>query len=132
MKNLDALALFLKNNNNNRFEWGKWDCCLFAADCVKALTGEDYAAVFRNRYSSAIGAKRVLLNEGYSSLKTALIAVLGTEIPAKMAQRGDVVLIEQNGEFAAGIIWAGQVLCTGSNSLQRLSLSSVICAWRIS
>ena len=33
-------------------ELGKWDCCLFGADCVNATTGVDLAAKFRGTYST--------------------------------------------------------------------------------
>ena len=32
---------FLHENKDRSFAWGKWDCCIFANDCIKAMTGED-------------------------------------------------------------------------------------------
>jgi len=41
------LDKFVESRHNTRFEWGKHDCCLFACDAVKEITGEDPAYAFR-------------------------------------------------------------------------------------
>tara|TARA_B100000427_G_scaffold329803_1_gene347897 strand:- start:6972 stop:7385 length:414 start_codon:yes stop_codon:yes gene_type:complete len=33
--------VFLEENKDRPFQWGKWDCCLFANAGIKAMTGED-------------------------------------------------------------------------------------------
>lgn len=89
------------------FEWGKYDCCLFAADVVKEMTGEDYAEPFRGKYTTEEGA-RALLDE-----KGGLVEYIDSVLPRKdvnFAQRGDVVLVTTDLGDTLGIFWSmGQV-----------------------
>ncbi|HEY1844473.1 MAG TPA: hypothetical protein VGH05_06385, partial [Buttiauxella sp.] len=61
------------------FLWGEHDCALFAADCVKAMCGEDFASAYRGTYSTEIGAKKALLRN-HGSLEKALKSCLD-EVP---------------------------------------------------
>lgn len=74
------------------FEWGVHDCCLFVADVVLAMTGEDLGAPFRGRYASARGAARALRAFGQGTIIRTMNAALGAPIAPALAQRGDVVL----------------------------------------
>jgi hypothetical protein len=73
------------------FTYGAFDCALFAADCVLAITGVDHAASFRG-YDSRIAAYRIIAEHG--SLAGLLTALLGEPIEPAFAGRGDVVLAE--------------------------------------
>jgi hypothetical protein len=80
------------------FSWGELDCCLFACDCVAAMTGVDPAAWFRGRYHTAAGARRKLRIYSGGGLE-ATVALLAArhglpEIMVAQAQRGDLVLID--------------------------------------
>lgn len=55
------LAQTLQAAMTRPFSWGEHDCCLFAADCVQAVTGVDVAADFRGTYTTPLGAKKPLL-----------------------------------------------------------------------
>jgi len=79
------------------FVAGKFDCCLFAADCVQAMTGEDPAADFRGKYSTMEGAIAALKEfSGGGLLETMLLLAerFGWEkIDHRYkAQRGDIVM----------------------------------------
>lgn len=110
------------------FLWGEHDCALFAADCVKSMCGEDYAALYRGTYNSETGAKKALL-KNHGSLEKALSDYLD-EIPVKLAQRGDVAIIENNGRRCAGIIWSGGVCAAGVNGLVLIK-TKPLSVWRI-
>ncbi|MEW7867465.1 DUF6950 family protein [Aeromonas diversa] len=87
------------------FVWGQSDCCLFTADACAAVSGVDPAADYRGRYTTEIGARRVLLKQHGS-----IAAVLDDHfdrIPVTMAQRGDAALFDGEAGDTAGIIWAG-------------------------
>ncbi len=60
----------IKAASERPFSWGEFDCCLFAADCCIAICGVDPAAEYRGRYTTEIGAKRVLRNT-HGSLEAA-------------------------------------------------------------
>ena len=47
----------LETMKERPFVWGTFDCCLFAADIVQALTGVDYAAGYRGTYHSEAEAR---------------------------------------------------------------------------
>lgn len=116
---------------NRPFEWGKADCCLFAADAVLAMTGVDHAADFRGRYTTEIGAKRLLLKKG--SLETFLDSEL-MAIPVDYVQRGDVVLIQTDTGPTLGIYWSGRSAwmqgMTGVALFMEIK-NRIIKAWRV-
>src|SRR5690606_24088577 len=94
-----AFFELIRDARTRPFAWGDHDCCLFAADVIRALTGVDVAADLRGRYSTAIGAKRVITREGGSldALAEARFPALGiTELPAAAyAQRGDILRLKE-------------------------------------
>lgn len=86
------------------------DCALMAADCVLAMTGEDLAEPFRGRYSTEVGAMRVIRNEGFADLAD-LVAARLEEIDPVRACVGDVAFIPDDSCFggALGIVIGEQV-----------------------
>lgn len=46
------------------FEWGRSDCCTFAADWVHSITGLDPAECVRGRYSSEAQARALMFERG--------------------------------------------------------------------
>lgn len=46
------------------FAWGQFDCVLWAADAVQALTGTDLAASMRGAYTNAAEAAHLLRQHG--------------------------------------------------------------------
>ena len=71
------------------FAWGDFDCALFAAGAVLIMTGVDYAAQYRGRYDSALGAARLLPN-GLSAIPDGLNF---ERCAWAFARRGDIALI---------------------------------------
>ena len=87
----ERLAEVIEAARYRVFAYGGQDCCLFAADCVLAVTGIDYAAPFRGYYSRA-AAYQIIAKHG--SLTGLLTAVLDEPIEPAFAGRGDVVIAE--------------------------------------
>lgn len=84
--------------------WGEHDCATFAADCILAITGQDVMGVFRDRYTSPLGAARVIKNEGYSSLED-MVASFNETCDPQQCRRGDVVICEgEHGDFLAVVM----------------------------
>ena len=48
-----ALRGYIDGCRAKPFVWGRFDCALFAADAVRAMTGANIAADLRGRYTSA-------------------------------------------------------------------------------
>ncbi len=70
------------------FEWGKHDCCLFAATCVIAMTGVDPMAEFRGEYSDRQTALAALKEISGSTLYNVMRRKFGNP---RRPRRGDVV-----------------------------------------
>src|SRR5437016_3082153 len=82
------------------FDWGRWDCCLFAADCVLAITGVDIAADFRGKYSSEQSAYELIGLPESRTLSDFVAQQMprydAPEVMPNFAQRGDLVLVTNN------------------------------------
>jgi len=131
------LALALREAQGRPFAWGGHDCCLFAADCVLAMTGFDAAHWFRGSYSTALGAARKLKEYSGGGVEQTmeLIAVgMGwPEIPPAFARRGDVALVAVDDGPGLGIIdTLGKVaVAVRPRGLARLPLREALRAWRV-
>ncbi len=113
------------------FQWGRHDCCAFAARCVKAQTGDDFFAPFRGKYRSGAGSIRALREHGAGTVEATFTAALGDPVPVLRAKRGDIVF---DGE-AVGLMWQGHALFVGQEGdrpgLVRVPLSKLVHAWRV-
>lgn len=85
------LAIAVETAKSKTFQWGTFDCMLFAADVVYAMTGVDYAKEFRGTYDSEFGAYRLIA--AYGSEADLLTRVIGvSSVQSSQGMRGDVVL----------------------------------------
>lgn len=74
------------------FEWGKHDCCLFAASVVEAMTGNDPMAEFRGKYNDQESALKALKEIGSGNLYQTMRRKFGNP---RRPRRGDVVYYNQ-------------------------------------
>ncbi|MGP9796210.1 DUF6950 family protein [Halomonas sp. 86] len=118
----------IKAASERPFSWGEFDCCLFAADCCVAICGIDPAAEYRGRYTSEMGAKRVLSNT-HGSLEAAWDACF-ERVPVKMAQRGDVVLFDSDFGRCVGVVWANAIWAVTESGVHRVRAEPLIC-WSV-
>ncbi|MBP1806456.1 DUF6950 family protein [Rubellimicrobium aerolatum] len=77
------------------FAWGTWDCALFTAACVEAMTGEDLSAPFRGRYRTRAGGLRVARAAGLAD-HVAVFAARLPEVAPGLARPGDVVVMAED------------------------------------
>lgn len=116
------------------FAWGVHDCCLFAADCVAAVTGCDPLADWRGRYHTERSAWRFVrkFGDGLEAAVESTAARQGWPVVAvAQAQRGDVALAVIDG-------WPTIVVCVGavfagpsSTGWVRVPPSVVTKVWRV-
>lgn len=118
----------IKAANTRPFSWGEFDCCLFAADCCIAICGIDPAASYRGRYTTEIGAKRVLRNT-HGSLEGAWDACF-KRVPVAMRQRGDVVLFDSENGRCVGVVWANAIWAVTDDGVHRVRAEPLIC-WSV-
>jgi hypothetical protein len=126
----EALSCYLAQCKDTAFAWGKHDCCLFAANAVIAMTGTDFAAPFRGKYSTALGSIRALKIYGSGDLLSTLTSILGEPIPILLAKRGDIALVEIDGQLSTGVHF-NNVWCVGDSGLVNVLSAHVISSWSI-
>lgn len=124
-RKLDAL---IDERLHAPFDWGGNDCCMWAADCVRAMTGHDPAADLRGTYATAAGALRAL--DGAGGIE-AMGARAGAAIAPLMAALGDIGLIEQAGRDALAVCCGPLWLAPASDGLAAMPLSAARLAWRV-
>jgi hypothetical protein len=134
MMTIDAtkkLATFITENMHKPFDWGRWDCCLFACDCVKAMTGVDPGFAFRERYSTAKGAQKALKKVGHGDIESTFSHYFGPVKPRLNASQTDLVLLDTTLGDAVGVVTGAGVFCTGENGLVRMPLSAIKGCWKV-
>ncbi|MEJ1353084.1 MAG: hypothetical protein RPU39_00145 [Candidatus Sedimenticola sp. (ex Thyasira tokunagai)] len=113
------------------FKWGEFDCALFAADCVKAITGADLAADFRGHYTTAKGSLKALKKYGAGDLESTATRQLGNPIDTRLAMRGDVVMVNSDSGPALAVCMGSNAVVPGVQGLTSILRSQWLCAWRV-
>lgn len=127
----NSLHTYIKAHLNTPFEWGTFDCCLFPAGAVMAMTDIDFAEEFRGHYSTAMGAKRALIKYGSGDIKKTMVNKFGPMLHRLMAGRGDLVLINTPWGEALGIVWSGKIWATGEQGLITMPLRNALGCWEV-
>jgi len=133
-----ALDDFLTAHRERRFQYGVWDCCLFACDAIEVMTGVDVAVQFRGRYHSRTEALRAIRDYA-GEVSVRAVAERVTEAYAMpqvhilRARRGDVALIRRPRDYSLGIVALNgtDVVTVTPQGLQRIALSNVVCGWHV-
>ena len=107
------------------WRWGAADCCTAACDVFLRLHGVDPMAPLRGRYSSRVGALRMIaLEGGWQAMAQGLADRAG--LVASGGRAGDIGLIRVGDTLALGICtevgWVGK-------SEQGLASSEMVRAW---
>lgn len=90
---LDALFAKVEEHRTRPLEWGVWDCCQFAAECVLVQTGVDHRAAFPLYASETEALEIVADHDGMGGL---LSSLFGPPIPVARAMRGDLLELPLN------------------------------------
>lgn len=122
-------AELCEERRSTPFAWGSHDCCLWAADCVQAITGNDFAASYRGRYDDAKGAAELLVHAG--GVGAIASAALGAPVPVSRATVGDVVLVQQEGRKALAACNGSAALATGPHGLVSIGMDAALAAWKV-
>lgn len=135
----EALHDFIESRKATPFTWGVNDCCLFVADAIEAMTGDDPASEFRGRYADEAGAleaiKTVCGGENTADAIT-YVAKQNEWEPLQtvlLAQRGDLVTIDTGVGIAAGVVHLNgrEALFVSTDGLHKISLRKCKQAWRV-
>lgn len=138
---LDRLHAYLQAIASESFEFGRFDCCLFACDAIHAMTGSDLAAPFRGRYHSRATARAAFINYvGQASLTRAVERATAEhgarEVHPLCACRGDLVLIPRAPEHefpSLGVVapTGYQLLVVSDPGYLMIPFASASRAWKI-
>lgn len=112
------------------FAEGSHDCALFTAGAVEAMTGEDYAAPYRGRYTTTKGGLRMLRKAGHAD-QIALAAANLPEIPVGSAGPGDVAAVATPEGEALGIVQGAGVYVMAAGGMGILPASQITRAFRV-
>lgn len=121
------------------FAWGESDCCLFACDCILAMTGVDPAAWFRGRYTTRKGAMRCLKTFSGGGIAATVERIAADcrapEILPTQAQRGDVLLVDAPEcppeRLAMGVCVGTHIAAMGPHGVTLVPLARGLRAWRV-
>jgi hypothetical protein len=127
----ERLATLTHEAQTRVFGWGMFDCCVFAAEAVEAVTGRNPMDRVRTLYDDAATAARLVRRLG--GLREAVTHALGVEPTAavKCAQRGDIVLVRQPKQPALGVVIGQSALVPLAHGVQRVSMGDWLAAWRV-
>ncbi len=125
------LAAAIDTARAKPFVWGVHDCPTFAFEMRMILTGgDDVAALWRGRYTTALGGARVMRRLGWASLEDMGRALLGDPRPAVLlAQRGDIVLADTGVGF--GVCTGVSAVGMAPEGLVSVPLTSCRLAWAV-
>lgn len=109
-------------------EFGVSDCYLIADDAVEAVTGERmYPDV---KYHSEFGAARELRMRGFENVEMAFAAKFET-VSVSFAQRGDIGVMESDGQICGGFFTQLGFVCRDADILRFLPISRVKTAFKV-
>lgn len=125
------LAEAIEGARHAAFAWGQRDCPTFAFETRTLLTaGEDIAALWRGRYTTALGGIRIMRKLGWPSLESMGHALLGAPLENVLrAKRGDIVLT--NTGLGFGICGGAHAVGMAPIGLVSAPLTSCRLAWAI-
>lgn len=131
---------YIHDNIDTPFVWGTFDCCLFTAGCIQAMTDQDCAAEWRGIYDSEEDIARIFHDRNYQGLTGAINEVAAnfgvSMVSPKLAQRGDVVMFEGPLGPTLGVICDSRLVSVSLkglyfDKLDRFYNSPKSIAWRI-
>lgn len=122
----ERLAAFIDARRRVAFRWGTNDCCIVAADWVLEATGVDPAATWRG-YASEAEAQAIIERAGGMR---ELVSLPERATP-RLAQRGDVVLAEHEGQQVFGVVVGDMYAAPGARRLEFRPMSEALVAFEV-
>jgi hypothetical protein len=124
------LTDYLARAAHQPFKWGEHDCALFAADCIREMTGIDVAEAVRGQYSSAESATEMLQAAGLRDLKALAAGHLERAVPA-LAQVGDIAVVGTRRRQALGVVVGEMVAVLRADGLGHVPRDGMLAAFRV-
>lgn len=114
------------------YQWGRWDCGIFAIEVVRAICGRDPAPGVAGSYDTMGGAVRVHGGDLEAFAHRIAMEAGMVRVKGKFARLGDVAVVEAAHGPALGVV-LGDVVAVPSRprGLQRVSCGGILRAWRV-
>ena len=128
----DKFSQFIAKTMHRPFVWGRNDCCIYAANAVKAITGVDFAGGCRGKYRKEEDAIKLIDELG--GIEKIVDNCLGALQNKNFVQRGDVVMysvIEKDNSLALGVCIGNGFAAPSKKGLIIYPLDRIIKAWRV-
>lgn len=123
----ERLAEYIESRRRRVFRYGSDDCALFAADWVLEATGDDPAATWRGYASESEAQALIDAAGGMRGLVN-----LPERATPMLAQRGDVVLAEHEGQQVFGVVvGGGWYAAPGVRGVEFRPMSEVLAAFEV-
>lgn len=125
----------IERARSRAFAYGDFDCLLFPAEVVLAITGTDFASQYRGKYHDEAGADQILDEYG-GSIEQLVTAYLGEPVHVSAARRGDVVVAtlatrEGGDRDCAGICIGHYFVFPTAAGLRFNRRASIRLAWQV-
>lgn len=125
------LDRYLDDVDTEHFQWGVFDCGIFVAGCIKAMTDVDLAAGIAGSYSDFAGSIRVLRKRGYQD-HVAYFAAHLREIHPSEATHGDIAVVPAvQGQYSLALVNNQSLICLSESGRRPLSRSAALRAFRV-
>jgi len=132
------LERFLLEHNDRPFQYGTWDCGLFVAGAIRAMTGTDPAAGVRGLYASRTEVMDLIRSHTGAARLSAMVERIATrmgmpEIPVSSACRGDVLLLRRSrgNSLALMALDGHSALVLGWKGIRKIAEPAIARAWRV-
>lgn len=124
------LQQYLLNYQDTSFDWGSRNCCTFASEWIKVLTGNDVMKSLNLQYQDKITACGLMVRVG-GILNAAENLLKGKETKIGLAKLGDVVCGEAGRGDTMGICCGIKSVFLTQSGLVYLRTSTMKKIWRI-
>lgn len=120
---LPDLFSYVESVWHTPFEWGTFDCFIFAGGAVKAMTGNAYVDQIVGKYSDQESATALSKAHGFAS-PMAFIAKEFTPHPSILdARRGDLMIIRgEASDLLLGICQGERIYVAGPDGMATVPL----------
>ena len=125
---------FISSNKDKSFKWGKWDCCIFVIEAVRAMTETE---ILKPSWNNKLEALFFIKENGktINSATTKFLKKSGLKtIDKNFITAGDVVLlndIHNNNEQIMGICTGNLIACVSEEGISYRENQSAVKVWRI-
>jgi hypothetical protein len=121
--NAERLFAVIQHHSAEAFAWGKSDCAILVFDALDCRSVPNPLHHMRG-YSSERGAAAKLKGKDWRNVRDMIEATFANVVPASMAQRGDIAIVEEGGAVAGGVVWGAEVIVKGKSGITRRPLEA--------